>query len=109
MQWGLAADVFEAYKKFEPALTGYGIPSNIFYEESRALGVEGSTGSPTCWACVLPEALACASTDIDSLVNDLTIEEINMPSFSHEVTDNRHKNLLLRYKFHMNDHVISMT
>jgi hypothetical protein len=54
---GMAADVEEAYRKFEPMLTTRGLPSNIFYEEPRALGSAGSKGAPTCWGVVLPEPI----------------------------------------------------
>ena len=52
---GMGADIYEAYKKFKGSLENFGIPTGIFFEEPRALGIEGSSGSPTSWACVLPD------------------------------------------------------
>lgn len=56
---GMAADVAEAYFKFEPILHKAGIPAMIFYEEPRSFGLGDMerTKFPTSWACILPEAL----------------------------------------------------
>ena len=57
---GMAADVFEAYQKFVPCLTEFGLPTGIFFEEPRALGAAGSVPAPTSWGVVLPERLYSA-------------------------------------------------
>lgn len=64
---GMAADVAEAYFKFEPILHKAGIPAMIFYEEPRALGMGTGerTQFPTSWACILPEALYDARYEPD--------------------------------------------
>jgi hypothetical protein len=54
---GMAADVEDAYRKFEPKLFAADIPTGIFYEEPRAMSFSSSRGAPTCWATVLPSSI----------------------------------------------------
>lgn len=64
---GMGADISDAYYKYENVLTKEGIPSQIFYEESRAFGT--NEPAPTCWACVLSEEVYNAKSFPDNLGN----------------------------------------
>lgn len=56
---GMGGDVLDSYYEHSTELLEEGIPTGIFYEESRAFGTAGSQ-APTCWACVLPEEVYTA-------------------------------------------------
>lgn len=64
---GMGANVVEAYNEHSGRLHDNGIPSGIFYEETRAFGTHEP--SPTCWACVLPEEIYDAKRYADTLGN----------------------------------------
>jgi hypothetical protein len=64
---GMAADIEDAYRKFEPALNNANLPSGIFYEEPRALGSASSTGAPTCWGVVLSTELYDARVSLNDV------------------------------------------